>query len=116
MFTHGTRKRPMKKLHLEDLTVESFDTSSATPARGTVQGHDHSDPSNCINSGFCTCYGQPCNTFTCQCDSGAEPDTCPYSCAMSCPNSCDSCQATCISCMATCEGYAGCTYPNICIE
>ena len=105
----------MKKLslHLDDLTVESFDTSAPAPARGTVQGHDHSDPSNCDNSGFCSCNGYPCDTYTCRC---TDPDTCAYSCGQSCPNTCDSCQNTCVSCMATCEGYAGCTYPQICIE
>src|SRR5688572_4560255 len=74
---HPTPERgsTMKKLslHLDDLTVESFDTSAPVPARGTVQGHDHSDPSACDNSGFCTCYGQPCSGYTEHCASGDEP-------------------------------------------
>lgn len=103
----------MKKfsLTLENLEVESFETSGTAQMRGTVQAH-HSVPSNC-QSGFCTCDGYPCNTYTCGC---TDPDTCAFSCGQSCPNTCDSCQATCVSCMNTCEGYAGCTYPNICIE
>jgi hypothetical protein len=108
----------MKKfsLTLENLAVESFETSGPTRGRGTVHAHDHSCPSNCHDSGMCTCDGVLCDTYTCQCDSGPQPETCAFSCGMSCPNTCNSCQATCISCMATCEGYAGCTYPNICIE
>ena len=64
------------KLNLDQLTVDSFDTSASEKPRGTVFGEQ------------CTCYTQ-CTCPGCPtCDA-----TCPYTCEQTCPNTCD--QYTC---------------------
>jgi hypothetical protein len=83
----------MKKfrLELDDLRIDSFSTTPAQKAKGTVFGEQ------------CTCYTQ-CTCPGCP--------TCDASCEGSCGASCDySCQATCApaSCFETCMwtcGYA----------
>jgi len=63
----------MKKLalHLDDLTVTSFETSPAPTGRGTVHGNGQTNGNSC-------------------------PATCPFSCAGTCDISCDpSCISTC---------------------
>jgi hypothetical protein len=68
------------KLNLEDLTVDSFDTTRPTPKAGTVFGEQ------------CTCYTQ------CTCPG------CP-TCDASCNGTCDaSCNGTCdAACNATAD-------------
>ena len=75
------------KLDLDELTVDSFDTSSAGPRAGTVFGEQ------------CTCY------TNCTCPG------CP-TCAQSCNGTCgDSCNGTCgDSCYGTCAGQYSCDY------
>ncbi|HEV3052155.1 MAG TPA: hypothetical protein VGX50_17735 [Longimicrobium sp.] len=59
----------MKKLRLEDLDVESFDTTRVPEEqRGTVQGH-----SGGLNSCFCASFAN------CSGDSGCHPYTCSES-------------------------------------
>ena len=81
----------MKKLrlHLEDLLIDSFDTTTPAKSKGTVFGEQ------------CTCYTQ-CTCPGCP--------TCYESCNGSCAVSCNgSCQATCdVSCYGSC-GYT-CEY------
>jgi len=73
------------KLHLEDLQVDTFQTTSAEKPKGTVFGEQ------------CTCYTQ------CTCPG------CP-TCYASCNGSCDaSCNGTCAaSCDASCNGTCDC--------
>jgi hypothetical protein len=74
-------ERTMKKLalHLDDLTVTSFETSPTPADRGTIHG----------NGGT---HGNSC------------PATCPFSCAGTCDISCDpSCISTCP--MAPCATF-----------
>lgn len=84
-------------LNLEQLTVDSFDTSSAPARRGTVFGEQCTCPS------ACTCPGCP---------------TCDATCPATCYNTCDdytcaaSCNGTCGA--ATC-GYS-CNYTDCCVE
>jgi hypothetical protein len=56
------------KLNLESLHVDSFETASAEPARGTVQGHDATqlaDSCGCPpQSNGCTVYCGDRNTNT----------------------------------------------------
>ena len=74
------------KLHLDDLAVESFDTSATDRQKGTVVGEQ------------CSCGGT-CFEATCQA-------TCPYTCDdYTCAESCDGTCAgwTCITrCVGTC--------------
>jgi hypothetical protein len=66
------------KLHLDDLSVESFDTERLEKAKGTVVGEQ------------CTCPGVATCDFTC------DDPTCPYSCDdNTCVGSCQTCSPTC---------------------
>jgi hypothetical protein len=75
------------KLHLEDLAVESFDTTRPAKAKGTVFGEQ------------CTCYSD------CTCP---EAGTCGATCDASCYDTCQpSCNGTCVG---TCDG---CTFEPV---
>lgn len=98
----------MKKLalNIDDLKVESFDTSAGHAPRGTVVGNDVSETT--CNQVICDCYsnGAECETnYNCP----VETDTCPVetdnSCRLSCDHSCfgTGCRPTCgYSCGGTC--------------
>jgi hypothetical protein len=79
----------MKKLDLsiDDLSVESFETTKEGEGQGTVYGHHHSD-STCIQR-FCTC-------------TNGMDTACDYTCG-TCVNDC----ATDAGCL-TQAGYPGC--------
>ena len=64
----------MKKLalHLDDLTVTSFETSRVTAERGTVVGNGKTNGSTCVGTCAFTCAG-----------------TCDISCVPSCISTCD---------------------------
>ena len=69
-----------RKLRLDDLAVESFATDApATPARGTVRGHDGTQPPNCFSG-----------VWSCLPDQSCE-ETCGMSCWGSCVNTYDCC-------------------------
>ncbi len=93
-------------LNLENLVVESFDTTAEEKPRGTVFGEQCTCPTNC------TCPGHPTCDQTCweTCDDA----TCPYgpTCAASCNGTCDgTCNASCYgTCEASCNGT--CWGPN----
>lgn len=71
------------RLQLDSLTVESFETTAAEKAKGTVFGEECTCPTNC------TCPGCP----TCN-------ETCPQTCAHTCDDS--ECIMTCVG--ETCGG------------
>jgi hypothetical protein len=80
----------MPKLNLkpEELTVESFDTSDAATARGTVLGHETGTFPQDICActfGFGTCdqtCGESCRSCLASCGcTGTEPSTRDYTCA-----------------------------------
>jgi hypothetical protein len=87
----------MKKLSLklDQLHVDSFDTTPTEKRKGTVFGEQ------------CTCWTQ-CGQNTCP---GCP--TCDNTCAGTCPYTCD--DNTCISCANTCAN-GGCTRYNPCWE
>jgi hypothetical protein len=89
-------------LNLDDLTVDSFDTTRPEKAKGTVFGEQCTCYTQCTCPGCPTCY-ESCN--------GTCGDTCYYTCDdASCAGTCASCGA---SCNGTCAGYtcrAGCGY------
>jgi hypothetical protein len=84
---------PHHKLHLEDLDVESFSTTSAVHNRGTVNGHV-GDPGT-IGSWCNTCDG-----FTCVQDTTCAPE---HTCVMNttcapeytCEDGCDGASGLC---------------------
>jgi hypothetical protein len=75
-------------LKLEDLLVDSFDTTTTQKAKGTVFGEQCTCYTNCTCPGCPSCY-ESCN--------GTCGDTCPATCAYTCDDvSCaDTCWETC---------------------
>jgi hypothetical protein len=98
---------PMKRLKLENLEVESFETSKERSERGTVRGHQETY-TDCPE-----CYGP---TYELTCDTCDYGDACGGSNAYTCRNwpGCDpsgqlipTCQPTCYI-FRTCPGYPTC--------
>jgi hypothetical protein len=91
--THFTLEDVMRgklTLNLEDLSVDSFDTTATQKAKGTVFGEQ------CTCYTNCTCPGCP------TCDA-----TCNYTCDdATCPN--------CPTCAASCNGTCNCPTNNTC--
>jgi hypothetical protein len=86
------------KLDLDDLRVDSFDTTPAAAAgeRGTVHGQ------------YPETY-RGCNTDEETCDScfGSCGDTCGYSCNGTCGTCAESCNGTCNTCYTNCGSCPG---------
>ncbi len=104
----------MRKLQLtlDDLRVDSFDTSpTARVRRGTVHGQvvDVAQP----YSGFQQCGSYPnCPSPLCVDTPLASCDdaSCRWTCGASCNGSCASC-ATCNTCQESCNGTCGACIP-----
>ena len=75
------------KLHLDDLRVDSFDTTVAQKRTGTVFGEQ------CTCYTQCTCPGCPTCDASCN---GTCGDTCPGTCAYTCDDA--SCAGSCEDC------------------
>ena len=99
----------MKKLSLdiEDLAVESFDTSAAGVApRGTIHGAQVSQ-TTCAQL-ICDC---PTNGAECDTNYGSACEDTFNTCAITCGDSCTfHCSRTCPpnTCAYSCEGTCGC--------
>jgi hypothetical protein len=92
------------KLDLEQLTVDSFDTSVSEKPKGTVFGEQ------CTCYTNCTCPGCPTCDATC-------PNTCAYTCDdASCNGTCGATCNTCdYSCYDTeCGRFCGSIYQSAC--
>ena len=87
------------KLHLDDLTVDSFNTTAAEKPKGTVFGEQCTCYTQCTCPGCPTCYAS-CN------------GTCAGTCENTCANTCD--DATCAGCGTgyTCDRTACGCYPE----
>jgi hypothetical protein len=72
------------RLHLEDISVESFSTLPASVRLGTVDGHQMSQTT--------------CQQIICDCGDPTRDATCLNTCGNSCGGTCD------VSCNGTCEG------------
>ena len=79
--------RSKLKLNLDDLTVDSFDTTLTEKSKGTVFGEQCTCPT------ACTCPGCP------TCDASCN-GTCEASCNGTCAG--DTCVGTCNSCVESC--------------
>ena len=93
--------RSKLSLNLDQLSVESFDTTATRRPRGTVFGEQ------CTCYTNCTCPGCPTCDATCNytCDDATCPN-CP-TCAASCNGTCNA--ATCNTCAYSCyETDCGC--------
>ena len=86
--------RTKLKLNLEDLSVDSFDTTRSERPKGTVFGEQ------CTCYTNCTCPGCPTCDASCN---GTCDASCNGTCDASCNGTCDaSCYGTCgISCNET---------------
>ncbi|HEX6373901.1 MAG TPA: hypothetical protein VF006_33540 [Longimicrobium sp.] len=94
------------KLHLDDLRVDSFDTTAAETEKGTVFGEQCTCPTQC------TCDTQ-CETQHTACSCPGCPTVCYYTCEVTCYQ--ESCAETCgdntcwyQSCVATCIDTCDC--------
>ena len=84
-------------LNLEDLSVDSFDTTATQQAKGTVFGEQCTCYTQCTCPGCPTCY-ESCN--------GTCVDTCANTCAYTCDDA--SCAGSCQdTCGYSCEGSCG---------
>jgi hypothetical protein len=99
----------MKKLRLEDLAVDSFNTTAVHKERGTVVGEQQ-----CTCYTVCTCPG--CPTCDATCAYTCDDQTCP-----ACPTCADSCNGTCpgqgYTCLESCGGTCWtprCQDTNLC--
>jgi hypothetical protein len=62
-----------QKLRLEDLAVESFDTSTSVGFKGTVKGHAEAEPGTIFS------WCNTCDGFTCEYDRTCQGQfTCDY--------------------------------------
>ena len=90
--------RTKLKLDLDQLAVDTFDTSASEKPRGTVFGEQ------CTCYTQCTCPGCPTCDASCN---GTCGHTCQASCYGTCENTCNTCAA---SCYGTCDG---CTFYDV---
>jgi hypothetical protein len=96
----------MRKLQLDELHVETFETSLEPVERGTVHAHAATDPPQCwtdeVSCGG-SCYNTNCGNHTCQhnCTGGAS---CGGSC--NCPTWDITCEPTTPDPWGTCCHYA----------
>jgi hypothetical protein len=97
------------KLSLEDLRIDSFQTTPSEKAKGTVFGEQCTCYTQCTCPGCPTCYAS-CN--------GSCDASCNGTCDASCDGACGTWDPSCggNSCDYTCAGYAtnpGPEYPCI---
>jgi hypothetical protein len=98
--------RSKLKLNLDELTIDSFDTTAGEKGRGTVMGEEQ-----------CTCWTQ-CGQNTCPgcptCDASCNGTCGAATCGASCYGTCNeatcgySCDGWCTQYDATCNGYGTC--------
>lgn len=94
--------RTKLKLNLDQLAVDSFDTSEPEAQKGTVFGEQCTCDTNCTCPGCPTC-DESCNG-TC-----AGQDTCDYTCGCGGYTDFD-----CTFADATCKNYGTCHYDSPC--
>lgn len=92
----------MNKLKLEDLAIDSFDTTAAeTDRSGTVFGEQCTCQTNCTCPGCPSCDPSYCDTAC---------NTCPGTCGGSCNFTCEAYG----TCDYTCVNYATCSWNTVC--
>jgi hypothetical protein len=94
----------MRKLNLDQLSVESFETNTQPAARGTVRGNEWTEPYECGESDLVSCGGScgytNCDDRTCRGCTGAS---CGSTCT--CPTREITCEATSPDPVGTCCHY-----------
>ena len=102
------------KLRLDDLRVDTFQTTPVKKEKGTVFGEQCTCWTNCTCPGCPTCDASCNGTCDASCNGtcgGSCAGTCDASCGGTCDWTCDyTCNCSDYSCDYTCDGYA--TTPN----
>jgi hypothetical protein len=97
------------KLHLDDLRIDSFTTTSMEKPKGTVFGEQCTCPTQCTCPGCPTCYASCNGTCDASCN-GTCGASCNGTCGATCNGTCDaSCNGTCVDC-DTGGGFSQCDY------
>ncbi|WP_420130425.1 hypothetical protein [Longimicrobium sp.] len=107
------------KLQLEDLSVESFDTTSHTRAKGTVFGEQCTCYTQCTCPGCPTCYASCNGTCDASCNGTCDAScngTCDASCGRACGTWDYTCDCTNDSCVYTCPGWMTAAPGMACME
>jgi hypothetical protein len=73
----------MRKLNLDELSVDSFETNAQPAGRGTVQAHEWTDPFQCTESNLVSCGGS-CGFTNCDEHTCARGCTADVSCGGTC--------------------------------
>jgi len=94
------------KLHLEDLQVDTFQTTAPEKPKGTVFGEQCTCYTNCTCPGCPTCYASCNGTCQVSCNGDCSGATCDASCNGTCDWTCDN------TCGDTCGGYTCPTSPD----
>ncbi|WP_420130426.1 hypothetical protein [Longimicrobium sp.] len=106
------------KLQVEDLAVESFDTTRPQKAKGTVFGEQCTCYTQCTCPGCPTCYASCNGTCDASCN-GTCDASCNGTCDATC-NGCDtwdvSCGCTNDSCGPTCYGWITADARHQCVD
>ena len=90
------------KLRLDDLQVDTFQTTPVEKQKGTVFGEQCTCRTQCTCPGCYTCDASCNGTCGASCNG-----TCGATCDASCYGSCDyTCDCSNFSCNYTCDGYA----------
>ena len=89
--------RTKLKLHLEDLAVDSFDTSRPAQKEGTVFGEQCTCWTNCTCPGCPTCDNTACGQ-----------NTCDASCNGTCGATCQTCGVSCYQTDCGCDPIGTC--------
>jgi hypothetical protein len=96
-------------LNLEDLTVDTFDTTAPRREKGTVFGEQCTCYTQCTCPGCPTCYAS-CNgscdaTCPATCYNTCDDYTCAYSCGCNYSDACNSQQPCPTALYSACNGY-----------
>lgn len=98
------------KLNLEDLAVDSFDTTRPAQKQGTVFGEQCTCPTACTCPGCPTCDASCNGTCGGTCEASCNGTCAGGTCDASCNGTCAwSCYQTDCGCWETDPNFSGCT-------
>ena len=96
------------KLRLDDLRVDTFQTTAPEKPKGTVFGEQCTCYTQCTCPGCPTCYASCNGSCDASCN-GTCGATCEGTCGATCGDTCyDSCAASCGTCQFSCDDMYTC--------
>jgi hypothetical protein len=96
------------RLRLDDLRIDSFDTTAPQKAKGTVFGEQCTCYTQCTCPGCPTCYATCNGSCDASCN-GTCGATCEGTCEATCNDTCyDTCAASCGTCRFSCDDMYTC--------